>query len=324
MGTRAIRITREEVLTPPEFAGLESIHHPAGRVGGARIELVQSGNATRLGSCYQQIPVRVLPPFVFGSEHASLLYVINLTAGLMDGDIHHLEIVARSGTQAVITGQSATRIHPALKSFASQQWTIDVEDDACLVVLPGPNIPFAGCKYYQRGRVNLAPRAKLIWGDIWLPGRYERAEISERFQFNCIVQDFEARRAGELIYRDRFRWDGPWSTEEASWYFGGELACGSLFIGGPLPDSLPEPNPAAGRSVFPLGTEGTCFRWCGDPSAVTTDLVSLSMHIAAAWKSGPQSPPWLLNSSSLSPNHWFMSADDWNRGTTPVVAEELT
>lgn len=324
MGTRAIRITREEVLTPPEFAGMESIHHPAGRVGGARIELVQSGNATRLGSCYQQIPVRVLPPFVFGAEHASLLYVINLTAGLMDGDIHHLEIVARSGTQAVITGQSATRIHPALKSFASQQWTIDVEDDACLVVLPGPNIPFAGCKYYQRGRVNLAPRAKLIWGDIWLPGRYERAEISERFQFNCIVQDFEVRRAGELIYRDRFRWDGPWSTEEASWYFGGELACGSLFIGGPLPDSLPEANPAAGRSVFPLGTEGTCFRWCGDPSAVTTDLVSLSMHIAAAWKSGPQSPPWLLNSSSLSPNHWFMSADDWNRGTTPVVAEELT
>ena len=323
MGTRSVRITREEVLTPPEFKGLESIHHPAGRVGGARIELIRTDNTTRLGTCYQQIPVRLFPPFVFGSESASLLYLINLTAGLMDGDAHNIDVVARSGTRAVVTGQSATRIHPALKSFASQQWTIDVEDDAVVVVLPGPNIPFSGCKYYQRGRVNLAPRAKAIWGDIWLPGRYERAEISERFQFDTIVQDFEASRAGELIFRDRFCWNGPWTAEEAAWFFGGQLACGSLFIGGPLPESLPQANPAAGRSLFPLGPEGSCFRWCGDPSAVTTDLVSLAMHIAAAWTSGPQSRPWLLDSSSLSPNHWFMSAKDWNRGTTPVDVTEI-
>ena len=88
---------------------------------------------------------------------------------------------------------------------------VDVEDDACLVVLPGPVIPFGGSRYFQRGRVNLAARARLIWGDIWLPGRYDRGELSERFQFERIVQDFEARRAGRLVYRDRFRWDGPWT-----------------------------------------------------------------------------------------------------------------
>jgi urease accessory protein len=68
VGAPAARITREEFVTPPEFRGLESVQHPAARVGGVRIELIRSGAETRLGSCYQQIPVRVMPPFSFDAE----------------------------------------------------------------------------------------------------------------------------------------------------------------------------------------------------------------------------------------------------------------
>ena len=102
--------------------------------------------------------MRVMPPFVFDGEPASLLYLINLTAGLLDGDAHLIELTARAGARAVVTGQSATRVHPALASFATQQWRMTVEDDACLVVLPGPTIPYRGCRYFQRGRAELAPR----------------------------------------------------------------------------------------------------------------------------------------------------------------------
>ena len=66
-----------------------------------------------------------MPPFELDGEPASLLYLINLTAGLLDGDGHLIEITARAGTRAVVTGQSATRIHPALASFATQQWAVD-------------------------------------------------------------------------------------------------------------------------------------------------------------------------------------------------------
>ena len=92
MGSRATRITRDELLTPPEFRGLPQTGHQAGRVGGARIELVKREGQTRLGACYQQVPVRVMPPFVIDSEPASLLYLINLTAGLLDGDGHLIEL----------------------------------------------------------------------------------------------------------------------------------------------------------------------------------------------------------------------------------------
>lgn len=305
MGPRAARIAREELLTPPEFEGLASADHPAARVGGARIELLSAGGGTRLGACYQQVPVRLMPPFVLDGEPASLLYLINLTAGLMDGDGHLVEILARSGTHSLVTGQSATRVHPAVAGFATQQWSVKVEDDACLVVLPGPVIPYRGSRYFQRGRAELAPRARMIWGDIWFPGRYQRAELSERFVFETIVQDFEVRRGGHLIYRDRFRWDGPWTDDTVEWFVGGHLAAASLFVTGRIPELPPVDTPSLHRSVFSLGSEDTGIRWCGDPSAVTADLVHVALSLAGTWTGGVGASPWLIDSSHLAPNHWF-------------------
>jgi urease accessory protein len=301
------RIRRDELATPPEFRDRLLAGHEAARVGGARITLQRAAGSTRLGECYQQIPLRVMPPFVLDDEPASLLYLINLTAGLLDGDGHLVQLDARAGTRAVVTGQSATRVHPAVESFATQQWDVRVEDDACLVVLPGPTIPYRGSRYYQRGRVELDPGSRLIWGDLWLAGRYERGGLSERFEFERIVQDFEVRRAGRLVYRDRFRWDGPWSPPEADWHFGGALAVGSLFVAGPIPESLPDVGPAVQRSVFPLDSGESCLRWCGPPAAVTAELVQTALGLAASWTLGPGAPPWLLASSSLAPNHWFSS-----------------
>lgn len=310
------RITRDDLATPPEFRDRRTAGHEAARVGGAIIELVDGGDATRLGTCYQQIPLRLMPPFALDDEPASLLYLINLTAGLLDGDGHLIQLVARSGTRAVVTGQSATRVHPALDSYATQQWAVEVEDDACLLILPGPTIPYRGCRYYQRGRIELAPRARVLWGDVWLPGRYERGGLSERFQFECIVQDFEVRRAGRLVYRDRFRWDGPWTPEAAASHFGGELASASLFAAGPVPESLPDADPSLRRSEFRLDTGASCIRWCGHPAAVTTDLVQTALSLAAEWTLGPGAPPWLLTSSSLAPTHWFSNSRGWEHGTT--------
>ncbi len=145
----------------------------------------------------------------------------------------------------------------------------------------------------------------MIWGDIWLAGRYDRGELSERFQFDRIVQDFEVRRADQLVYRDRFRWDGPWTSEDADWFFGGALASASLFIAGPVSEPVAEVGPTLRRSVFRLGNGEWCIRWCGHPSAVTTDLVHHALRLAASSTDGYEAHPWLLASSGLAPNHWF-------------------
>lgn len=307
MGARTVRVTREEFLTPPEFQDDVPPLHSIGRVGGASLEFVRRGDKTVLGSCFQQIPIRFFPPFTRDAEPATLLYLISLSAGLMGGDAQLFEIDARRGTRAVVTGQSATRIHPALTGHGTHQWRVNVEDDAFLVVLPGPMIPFRGSRYHQRARAEIAASGRLIWGDIWLPGRYERGELSEWFVFDRIVQDFEVHRAGRLVYHDRFRWDGPWTEEEAHWRFGGHVAAASLLIVGepPDPDSLPPAPAGVLRSWFPLDDDVCCLRWCGPSEDVTADVARLSLLIAGRWTGGPDARAWLIDSGALAANHWF-------------------
>jgi urease accessory protein len=107
------------------------------------------------------------------------------------------------------------------------------------------------------------------------------------------------------VYRDRFRWDGPWTPADVDWHLGGALASASLVLAGPLPESLPLAGPGLRRAAFRLDTGESCIRWCGHPVDVTADLVYIALYLAALWTAGPEAPPWFLSSSGLAPNHWF-------------------
>ena len=295
MGADAARITAADFVTPPEFRGLRLSANEAGRIGGVRLELLDGAGGTTLGSCYQQVPLRVLPPFRFARRSPALLYLLNPTAGLLDGDGQLVHLTARAGTRAVVVGQSATRIHPCPTGFATQQWHVQVEAGAALVVLPGPSIPFAGCRYYQRVMVDLDEGANFVWGDIGLAGRYARGAASERFRFETLVQECQVRRAGPLVFRDRFCWRGPWDDASAAWHFGRGTAWGSLFATGP----------ATGTSGarFTTAAGDTCVRWVGAGEQVTRDVVGAALQLAARLAGG-QVEDWTFH-DGLAPVHWF-------------------
>jgi urease accessory protein len=316
------RITAADFVTPPEFHAWKLANEGAGRIGGLRLELNSTPDGTRLGDCYQQVPLRVLPTFRFATE-PSLLFLLNPTAGLMDGDGQFVHLTAHAGSRAVVAGQSATRIHPCSDGFSTQQWHVEVEPGAVLVVLPGPAIPFRGCRYYQRISIQLREGAGLVWGDLWLAGRYARGEVSERFQFETIVQDLTVKRGERLIFRDRFCWRGPWDADTAVWHFGDAPACGNLFVTGlasggrksPEETNVSDRPLASGDlrpplavdlrpplAVFPTAAGDVCYRWCGQTEAVIRALVSLALR-SAATIAGDEAT-W-LDGVDLAPAHWF-------------------
>jgi urease accessory protein len=313
MGPRSIRITGEDFLIPREFRDYRLAERSTAQIGGVRLVLVDSRGRTVFGSCYQQVPLRVMPPFHFGDEPAALVYLLNPTVGLMDGDGHLVEIEAQAGTCAVVTGQSAARVHPAVASFATQQWRIRAAAGSRLVVLPGPNIPFRGCRYHQRIMIDLEDDARLIWGDIWTPGRYVRpGGLAEYYQFERIVQELEVRRDGELIYRDRFDWDGPWDRGTARWYVGDGPAAATaslLIAGGCSGDEVGGASghaaPSLRRAVLPLAEGDTLIRWCGPAPDLVPAVVRAALTLAAGWTPGPSSRPWLIGGHHLNPSHWF-------------------
>jgi len=302
MGAPPIRITTADFLTPPELRNYHLAADGAGRIGGVRIELVDGPAHTRLGVCYQQVPLRVLPAFQFADGQPALIYLLNPTAGLMDGDGQLVQLAAREGSHAVIIGQSATRIHPCLNGFSTQQWSIAVGPGAVLVVLPGPAIPFAGCRYYQRVAIDLAPGAAVLWGDIWLSGRYGRGE---QFRFETLVQEFTVRQGGQLVFRDRFCWRGGWDPEAAAWHFGNHPACGSLVIAGPEASRLAQCLKAPGNNCFVTAEELGCLRYLGSSEAVTTQLVHDALTTAPFFTGSGSHAAWLLANHDLGPNHWF-------------------
>lgn len=307
MGPRTVRFTAEDFVIPPEFEGLHLARHSAGQIGGVHLTLVDTVGQTTFGPIFQQVPLRVLPPFHFPGEPA-LIYLINPTAGLLDGDGHRVEIEAGPGTCALVTGQSAVRIHPALKGFGTQQWRVKASAGSQLVLLPGPNIPYRGCRYYQKANIDLEPGARVIWGDIWTPGRYARiGDLAEHYEFQRVVQELEVHREGELVYRDRFTWEGPWDAATARWYLGGGLgdAAGSLFITGQVELPPLEADSQIRRAVLPLAHGDTLIRWCGPVGEVTTEVVRTALGVATRWSGRPDAPMWLIGSHNLVPNHWF-------------------
>lgn len=297
MGASADRITAADFVTPPEFARWSLAANGAGRIGGVRLELVADGAGTRLGDCYQQVPLRVLPAFQFGPGQPSLVYLLNPTAGLMDGDAQLVQLRAGPGTRTIVTGQSATRIHPSIQGFSTQQWFIQVARGAVLLVLPGPAIPFQRCRYFQRIDIDLEEGAQLVWGDLWFAGRYERGNASERFRFQLIVQDMSVRRAGRLVFRDRFRWRGPWDEMTAAWHFGSGSACGSLFVTGTTQDH-------SGAARFATEAGDTCLRWRGESEAVVAGMIQTALFAAGEMSGGA----WLTQ-PDLAPTHWFHASN---------------
>ena len=88
-----------------------------------------------------------------------------------------IEITARAGTRAVVTGQSATRIHPAARpatrpsngpsrSRTTPAWS------SC----PARRSRSGVAAIFSAAASSSRRAARLIWGDIWLPGRYDRGE----------------------------------------------------------------------------------------------------------------------------------------------------
>jgi urease accessory protein len=280
-------------VTPPELSGWKLAANEAGRIGGIRLELCAGPSGTQFGACYQQVPLRVLPPFHFGTDRPTFVYLLNPTAGLMDGDAQLMRLTAGPRTRTIVTGQSATRIHPALSAFSTQQWHVEVAEGTTLLVLPGPAIPFQGCRYYQRVRIELEKGAQLVWGDLWFAGRYARGDRSERFQFQTVVQDMTVRRAGQLIFRDRFCWRGPWDESTVAWHFGDPPSCGTLFVTGRF-------EPEEGVAAFTTASGDTCLRWCGESETVIDRLVKSAFR-AAAIHHGRE---WIAP-NDLAPNHWF-------------------
>jgi urease accessory protein len=158
--------------------------------------------ATILRVKQQQPPWRVIRGFQSPSGEL-LAHVHNVSGGILDSDSLDWRIDVAPGAQAQLTSTGATRIYRsrAPERIASQRASMTVGECGYLEYLPDQLIPFAGSRFDQSMRVELAAGASLILWDRIAPGREASGEL---FCYESLASAFEVVADGEPIAIERW------------------------------------------------------------------------------------------------------------------------
>lgn len=151
----------------------------------------------------QQAPLQVVRAFP-QDDGSALVHLHNLSGGVLSGDDLYTAAELGPAARVCLTSTGATRLYRARpgRPAARQLFEISVGPGALLEYLPDPLIPYAGSRYRQETRIELADSAGLIWWDTLAPGREAGGEI---FAYESLELRLEILAAGWPVAKERAR-----------------------------------------------------------------------------------------------------------------------
>lgn len=192
-----------------------------GRDGTLRLRFARRAGRTVLAHSAYTLPLQVLAPVAL-DDAAAIVSVLNPTGGLVGGDRLTIEVTAETGTHALLTTPSATKVYRSAGEIAEQRVRLGVGAGALLEWVPDHTIPFAGSAFRQAIDVQLASDGALVLVDTFAAGRVARGET---WRFAHLESGLAVHDARGPILLDRFvltgppAWDGLGFTESHP-YFG--------------------------------------------------------------------------------------------------------
>jgi len=132
-----------------------------------------------LGESYSSQLHRVLHLVPGEVPEEGVVYVLNPTGGVLQGDLLEAEIRVEAGAHAIVTTPSATKVHRMDRHPAESRMRLRVEAGAVLEYVPEPVIPFGGSRFVEDLSIEVDPGGKLLAWEILAPGRQARGELFE-------------------------------------------------------------------------------------------------------------------------------------------------
>jgi urease accessory protein len=148
------------------------------------------GTRSLVTRAYATSPLRLLNPANHGS--AAWVYTSSFGGGLVDGDDITLDIDVAPAAAAYLSTQSSTKVYRSSRGTTATTTGV-VGPRGLLVVTPDPVVPFAGARYRQVQRYDIAADAGLVVADVLVCGRRSRGE---RWQFAGYESAIEVRIDG--------------------------------------------------------------------------------------------------------------------------------
>ncbi|MFC4766178.1 urease accessory protein UreD [Effusibacillus consociatus] len=186
---------------------------------------VREGRSALLHS-FHQSPLKVAKPFA-GERGELLLYLMDSSPGLFNGDTQEIECTLEKGASLYLTNQSSCKLHPSLEmGETSQIQRFNVRKGALLEYFPEALVPYHGANYFGETVLEMQGGAQAIVGEIITPGRAGRGEL---FQYEKIASQFSVSWEGQLAVWDSLLLEpARWNTSRG--IFDGYTHIGTLWV----------------------------------------------------------------------------------------------
>jgi len=129
-----------------------------------------------------------------------VVYVLNPTGGVLQGDVLEADIRVEAGAHAIVTTPSATKIHRMDGRQAVSRTRLRVASGSILEYVPEPVIPFAGSRYIEDVSIDVDAGGKLLAWEILAPGRQARGEV---FDYDHLGLRLRLAEDGVVVLRER-------------------------------------------------------------------------------------------------------------------------
>jgi len=159
-------------------------------------EVERSGTRSVVTRALAGSPLRLLMPANHG--HAAWIYTSSFGGGLVDGDHTRLAIGVGRDATAFVTTQSSTKVYRSPRGTCAELHG-RIAEGGLLVVAPDPVVPFAGARYRQVQRFQIADTGALVVVDCCLSGR---SAAGERWAFSEYRSLLEISIGGRLLVHD--------------------------------------------------------------------------------------------------------------------------
>ena len=195
-----------------------------GRSGRLELRFINRFGRTVLGRLYQEVPFKVTRPHYSSPFSIARVILMHSTAGLFGGDNIEARIHVEAGARAMITSQSATKVHPSGVAPACQSLRITVEPGGELHYYVDPIIPFADSRLWQEIEVKLGGDAKFYYWDGLMAGR---VQSGESWRFSELRSQTSVFVDAGLVYLDRFVLRPSETTLTRKWVMGEQKYLGN-------------------------------------------------------------------------------------------------
>ena len=143
---------------------------------------------------------RVLQLVPGDAAEEGIVYLLNPTGGIVQGDDLEAEIRVEAGAHAIVTAPSATKVHRMDRGGATAKTRLRVAAGATLEYLPEPLIPHAGARFVEDLELDVEAGGRALAWEVLSPGRAARGEslAYDRLEFRVRL-----REAGRTVLLDR-------------------------------------------------------------------------------------------------------------------------